>query len=481
MLRADMLITVKTLFTKGYNKTQIANMLGIDRKTVRKALSEKDTVERKKKRSILDPYMEYINIQVSKKLSAMRIYQDMEYSLGYTGSYDTVKRYISKIKRSPAKPFMVLTSLPGEEAQVDFGYIGTIKLTNTKYKKAWVFVMQLSYSRYMYAKIVFNQDVATFIRCHKEAFRYFNGVPQSIKLDNLKAGVLEANFYEPAIQRNYASFASHYGFLPDPCRVMTPTDKGKVESNIKYIKENCFKGRAFKDNTEAEKFLVNWLVTIANNRLHGTTKKIPSEVFHSIEKPSLLPLPQEDYNVPEVAKCTVMANCHITYKGNYYSVPHEYIGDEISILAAGNSLKIFYREQQIAFHYTIEGQKGIYITDKNHYPHCKNITIAEIKRMYQGEIAEIGEYALAFFERFMEKSTWKYAYRTMAGILSLKKKYDKPLINNACHIAMLYNSLKYKTVKKICEQGSPKTCVYNTLQDLSGAGEKNFPLLGKFS
>jgi|GEM_PF-1618809 len=277
--------TIKTLYEKGYNKSQIARILKVDRKTVRKvlkALDENGYVEHKTKPSILDPYKEYINIQVSKGLSAKRIYQDMHWQLGYEGSYDTVKRYVAKIKKNPPKAYMVLHSLPGEEAQVDFGYIGTLKL-NGKRKKAWVFVMQLSYSRYMYAQIVFDQSVATFLMCHKNAFRYFGGVPQTVKIDNLKAAVFEANFYEPEMQRNYAAFASHYGFLADPCRVRTPTDKGKIESMIKYVKNNCFKARDFKNVDEARAFLKQWLNEIANKRVHGTTKKVHAEVFESID------------------------------------------------------------------------------------------------------------------------------------------------------------------------------------------------------
>lgn len=124
MLGIEMHTTIKTLYEKGYNKSQIAGILKVDRKTIRKvlkALDEKGCVEYKTKPSILDPYKEYINIQVSKGLSAKRIYQDMYWELGYEGSYDTVKRYVAKIKNNPQKAYMVLHSLSGEEAQVDFG------------------------------------------------------------------------------------------------------------------------------------------------------------------------------------------------------------------------------------------------------------------------------------------------------------------------------------------------------------------------
>jgi len=276
-LGIEMHTTINTLFQKGYNKTQIAKMLEVDRKTVRKVLKELDEkgkVERKIRESILDPYKEYINIQLAKGLTATRIFQDMVKEKDYQGSYDSIKRYASKIKESSPEAYMVLESLPGEEAQIDFGYIGTLKLDNGKRKKVWVFIMELSYSRYMYAQIVFDQKVITFLDCHKKAFRYFGGVPKEIKLDNLKSGILEADFYEPVIQKNYAAFASHYGFLPQPCRVRKPTDKGKVESSIKYVKNNCFKERDFNSLEEAKEFLKEWLETVANIRVHGTTKKV---------------------------------------------------------------------------------------------------------------------------------------------------------------------------------------------------------------
>ncbi len=285
MLGVEMHTTIETLFKKGYNKSQISRILEIDRKTVRTYLEktkQNGIAERKTYPTILDPYKEYINIQISKDLTAKRIFQDLQRDYNFSGSYDTVKRYIAKIKTTPPKAYMVLTSLPGEEAQVDFGYIGTIKVNN-RHKKAWIFVMTLSYSRYMYVQIVFDQSVKTFIECHKNGFKYFGGVPETVKLDNLKAGILEADFYEPTVQKNYATFAAHYGFWAQPCRVRTPTDKGKVESNVNYVKDNCFKGREFSDIEEARKFLLDWLKNTANVRKHGTTKKIPQEVFNTVD------------------------------------------------------------------------------------------------------------------------------------------------------------------------------------------------------
>lgn len=455
MLGVEMHTTIETLFKKGYNKTQIAEMLKIDRKTVRNVLKKLETkgfVERKPMASILDPYKEYINIQVTKDLGAMRIFQDLQKEFNYTGSYDTVKKYVGKIKKTTPIPYMVLETLPGEEAQVDFGYIGTLKV-NGKHKKAWVFVMVLSYSRYMYIEIVLNQSVKTFIECHKNAFRYFGGVPETVKIDNLKAAILEADFYEPTVQKNYAAFAAHYGFWAQPCRVRTPTDKGKVESNVNYVKDNCFKNRDFQSIDEAVNFAREWLNTIANVRKHGTTKKVPLEVFKSIEKEKLLPLPTEDFILSHSVKCTVNTNCHISYEGNYYSVPYAYIGQAVDVIIVNGLIKIYFKEKEIALHSLWTGEKGNYVTDNKHYPNSKNISSEDILSRQREEMKEIGVYALEFFESFIKQGNLKkYDYRSISGILSLRKSYDDSLINNACLRAISYGAYSYRVIKRICEK-----------------------------
>jgi len=162
-------------------------------------------------------------------LSIVRIHEKLK-DVGCLRSYSSLKQYIGKIKLQ-SNICVRFHSQPGEEAQVDFGYVGLMPdlKENGKRKKAWVFNMRLSYSRLDYYEVVFDQTVATFIRCHENAFRSFGGVPQVVKIDNLKAGILEAHFYEPVYQRIYKQFADHCGFEAIPCRVRQPQENGKVE------------------------------------------------------------------------------------------------------------------------------------------------------------------------------------------------------------------------------------------------------------
>lgn len=454
MISEEMKTTIKTLYEKGYNKSQIARMLDIDRKTVRAKLRpEKEPNTKEKKPTIIEPYKEYIKIEAEKGIQAKRIYDDIAAFQGYKGSYDSVKKYVHELKHKAPKPFMVLNTHPGEEAQVDFGYVGTLKVGN-KYRKAWVFAMSLSYSRYMYADLVLDQKVETFIECHKRAFRYFGGIPESVKIDNLKAAVLEANFYEPSMQKDYAAFASHYGYLANLCRVYTPTDKGKIESNVKYIKNNCFKGRAFKDFQEARDFLAFWLDNTANKRKHGTTKLIPEEVFNDIEAERLSPLPENDYILSKSMDCLVATNCHITYRSNYYSVPYGYIGRTVKAVEINGFLHIYDEDKEIALHSMQTGEKGKFHTDIHHYPHSKNITIADILSRQRQEMASIGDAALDFFERYLnvDLKNRKYDYRAISGILALRKKYSSEAINAACERSLHFNAISYKMVKSILEK-----------------------------
>jgi len=450
--------TIKTLYEKGYNKSQISRMLDVDRKTVRKIITSKERgepeVPRKEHLSQFDPYKDYILAKMEKGLTIKRIYQDLVREHEISGTYSGVRHYVQKHRPPKQDVFMVMHCLPGEEAQVDFGYIGKLNVGG-KARKAWVFLMILSYSRYMYAKIVLDQNVKTFINCHISAFRYFKGVPQIVKVDNLKAAVIEADFYEPLMQRTYAEFASHYGFLPEPCRVYTPTDKGKVESAIKYVKDNCLKQRDFTDIEEADKFLSIWLETIANQRVHGTIHKIPADLFQQNEEDALGALPTTEFTMSASDTAIVGTQCHICYCANYYSVPYQYVDFKVDVIEVNNLLKIYFKGKEIAVHALETRKKGEHITDKNHYPASKNISQAEILSNIKPKVYEIGAGAIEFYDRHVKASgaNRQSSTRSLTGLLSLKKKYPDEVINQACTRACHYGSISYQTVKNICEKG----------------------------
>ena len=201
--------------------------------------------------------------------------------------------------------------------------------------------MRLCFSRLDYYEIVFDQTVATFIKCHINAFEYFGGVPEVVKIDNLKSAIIEANFYEPIYQRQYLQFAKHYTFSSVPCRVRQPQEKGKIESGIKFFKCNFIKGRNFTSCTERNLILKSWLEK-SNSRIHGTTRKPPIELFKAQEESCLKPLPAEKFKLNSVGTRSVGKDCHIYIDYSYYSVPYKYCGKTVEIEVEEKLVKIFY-------------------------------------------------------------------------------------------------------------------------------------------
>jgi len=152
--------------------------------------------------------------------------------------------------------------------------------------------MTLSWSRHQYVEFVFDQEVATWLRCHRHAFEYFGGVPGRMVVDNLKAAIVRVAFHDPVVQRAYRECAEHYGFLIAPCRPATPQHKGKVEQGGgHYLKRNFLAGRTLPARPAANALVLTWCRETAGQRIHDTTKERPLERFEQVERAALQPLP----------------------------------------------------------------------------------------------------------------------------------------------------------------------------------------------
>jgi len=454
MLEIAMYTTIKTLYEKGSNKSEIAKVTGHDRKTIRKVIKQiKDGAlypKRKPHPCKIDPYKNQIQELLEHNLTGVRIFEEIQKS-GSSVTYSTLKRYIAKIKKREDVCIRFYTKA-GEEAQVDFGYIGFTPDYEGKRRKTWIFNIRLSYSRLDYYEKVYDQKVETFIKCHINAFKFFGGIPEYVKIDNLKAAILEASFYEPIYQSLYKQFADYYKFKIIPCRVREPQEKGKVESGIKYVKNNFFAGRKFIDGNDLDKQLTKWLENTCNKRVHGTTRKIPIEVFCNEEKDKLIKLPEEDFSFPKVGQRTVYRDSHVYVDYNYYSVPSKYIGEKVDIEVNEKLVKISYQGSQIAVHKTIK-KRGEFSTVDSHYPKFKNYLSSEYKEMYREKMSLIGEDTGQLFLLIIKKHPNEWNKITQ-GILSLVKIYSEEIVNLACKRALAFQICRYRIIKNICENGS---------------------------
>jgi hypothetical protein len=250
---------------------------------------------------------------------------------------------------------------------VDYGYLGKF-IKDGKLIKVWGFSMVLSYSRYAYYEVVTNQSVPSFISSHINAFEYFTGVPARVKIDNLKAGVITPDFYQPTIQHQYAEFLSYYNSAPVTARVRRPQDKGKVEAGIKYLKNNFIKSLKHNDFQKLREEIKDWNARICNTRTHGTTKKIPLQVFNEKEKKTLSHLPSQRYELYNISNRKVNAYGHISFENNYYSLPYQLIGKQVIVKSDEKTIKIFDGLQQVAIHPIAKQVKGEFITTDSHKP-----------------------------------------------------------------------------------------------------------------
>lgn len=450
MLKLGMYMTIQTLWKKRKNKSEISRITGHDWKTVAKVIKNfeegKTMPEKKPHPKLLDLYKEEIIKWIEEGLTGVRIYEKLE-DIGKKIGYSTLKKYIACIKKK-TKIFVRIHTKPAEEAQVDFGYVGYTKDNQGKKRKTWVFNMRLSYSRLDYFEKVYDQKVETFIHCHINAFTYFGAIPKYVKIDNLKAAILEANFYEPIFQSLYKKFANHYRFDPIACRPYKPNDKGKVESGIKYVKNNFFLGRSFLNESDLDKKLRYWLDNTCNKRIHGTTKKVPKELFLE-EKNLLTKLPLEEFSFGNIGIRKVYHDCHIYVNHNYYSTPFEYVGKEVEISLNHGMLRIYYNNREIAIHSEKKG-RGNFSTNKSHYPKYKMMSQTEYQEKYQVKMKNIGSYGERIFFMILQNKP-KCWIKIIQGILSLEKKYSKEAVNLSCKRAIAFNVSEYQIIKNICK------------------------------
>ena len=449
MYGMDTHTTVKTLLSNGISRRKIAEQLGIHRRVIKRierglaSGSSRECYLREKK---LAGFEQQVKDFLSSDLTAELIHQKLVKEHSLSISYATVSRFVRQLKANP-ESFVPMHSAAGEEAQVDFGYLGVFERSDGTKVKVWVFCMVLSHSRLGYFEAVTDQSVETFIRCHIRAFEAFCGAPKMVRLDNLKAGVTVPDFYEPIIQEQYASFLAHYGSAALPCRVRTPEHKGKVESGVKYVKNNFLRGLVHRDFNRLSADLYTWTNTIANRRTHGTTKRVPLEVWQQTERDALLPLPALRYEFYHVEERKVTRFGHVIFQNNYYSVPYHLVGQILRLYSNGALLRISHEGQEVALHRALNDDKGRYITQDAHLPPHKQQHGPEhyAQRVEQ----EIGPEALELM-RLMQQNYVGHWKEKVRGLLSLCRLHPPERVREACRRALDHGLCSFRSVRDIC-------------------------------
>jgi len=399
------------------------------------------------RKSLCEEWRDTIQLAVNGDLSAQRIYQDLVAEHHFSGSYQSVKRFVHRLLEVRPLPFRRMECKPGHEVQVDFGQGAWVINEQGKRKRPHLFRIVLSHSRKAYSEVVWRQTTENFIRCLENAFRYFGGVPHTCVIDNLRAAVTKADWFDPEINPKIRAFAEHYGTVILPTKPRMPRHKGKVESGVNYAQENAVKKREFMSLALHNIQLLDWESTVADTRIHGTTKQQVGLVFATVEKLCLLPLPQMLFPVFCEALRRVHLDGHVEVERTYYSVPPEYVGRQVWARWESRLVRIFNtRMKQIALH--IRQEPGRFSTDPIHIHSRKRAAIENGLDWLLDRARLIGPDSAAWAEA-MVKNRGIEGLRVLQGFLQLAAKHAPVNVEAACQLACTHGVWRLHEIKSL--------------------------------
>jgi transposase len=374
---------------------------------------------------------------------------------GYSGSYASVWRFVRSLKSDHEEDTTTrVETRPGEEAQVDFGYAGRMMdPVSGQLRKAWGFVMTLSWSRHQYVEFVWDQKVETWLRCHRNAFEFFGKVPSRVRIDNLKTAILKAVFDEPQVQHAYRECALHYGFLIAPCRVATPEHKGKVEQGgVHYVCRNFLGGREPTSLIQANRDVEVWCTTTAGLRIHGTTKEKPLERFEQVEKAYLKSLPDSPYDIAVWKHAKVYRDCYVTFDNAFYSVPRRLYPGKVWICGGSQQVRIFDEKYHLVTTHERAQKPGERLTKREHLPSEKLPGLEQDRDSLIEAAQMIGSATLEIVQGLLDDPVL-YRIPTAGRLIRLKNRFDANRLEAACRRALTFDDPSYKTIKNILEKG----------------------------
>jgi transposase len=369
-------------------------------------------------------------------------------------SYSALWRLVRKLEPATPEVFVRVEVPPGSEGQVDFGYAGLqIDPATGQQRKSWVFVLVLSWSRHLYAEIVFDQRVETWLLCHRHAFEFFGGVPARLVPDNLKSAIVRASQHEPVAQRSYRECAEHYGFLIDPQPPRRPHLKGKVEQGgVHYVTRNFLAGREPEPVDHLNQKLLTWCEQTAGQRLHGTTRQRPQERFETVERATLRPLPRSPYDLAVWAKLRVQRDCHVTFARAYYSAPFRLVGQDLWVRGGARTVEFYTADHELVATHDRATEPGVRHTQLAHLPPEKVPGLVRTREDCRVQAAAIGPATVAIVGRLLDHRP-EDRLKVVGRLLQLGSRYGTVRLEHACARACYFGEADYVSVKRILQTG----------------------------
>ena len=404
--------------------------------------------------SLCTPFAAEIEAAVEAGLSAKRIHQDLICEHGFRGGYTSVKQFVRRIAATVELPFRRMECDPGAELQFDFG-TGAWVLDAGKRRRPHLFRAVLSHSRKGYSEVVWRQDTETVIRCLENTFRAFGGVAATLVPDNLKAAVLQADWFDPELNPKLCDFCAHYGTALLPTRPATPRHKGKIEAGVKYTQANALKGRQFDSLAAQNAFLADWERTVADTRIHGTIRQQVGAYFLQAERAALKPLPTSLFPCFTEAKRLVHRDGYVAFRQSYYSAPPEYVGCEVWVRAEARLVRLYnLRRDPIGVH--ARAEPGRFATAESHL-HSRKRAIIERGSDYLLEHCRLlGAQCGAWAEGLMAQRG-PIGMRVLQGLLALAREHPIAALEHGCGRAVHLGLWRLRDVRRLVQQGEQVT------------------------
>jgi hypothetical protein len=382
---------------------------------------------------------------------------------GFAGSYWSVNRYAKRLRARRDLPFRRMETTPGEEAQIDFGTGAPYIDANCKKRKSHVLRVVLSHSRKAYSEAVPRQTTECFITAIENSFHAFGGVPRTLVIDNLKAAVTKADWFDPELNPKIVDFCRHYNTTVLPTKPYTPRHKGKVERGVAYVQDNALKARVFESLAKQNEYLVNWERTVADTRLHGTLKCHVGKLFETVERAALQPLPSERFPFYHEARRIVSRDGHVEVAKSYYSVPPEYVTWDVWSRWDSHMVRVFNQQwEQIAVHARVE--PGKYSTLRAHIASEKISGVERGIAHLLAKAALIGPHTANWAEGMVAERGLQGS-RVLQGLLALSRKHESDQIEAACEVAWSHKSYRLRSIKKLIQHHGQKQTTFEFLQE----------------
>jgi transposase len=416
--------------------------------------------------SLCEPHRDSIKDAVDRGRPAIGIWQDLVTELGFSGSYESVKRFVRKLQPSAGKvAHPRIETEPGVEAQVDYGDGPMVRHPETgKYRRARLFAMTLGFSRKAVFLLTWKSSSQIWCELHEEAFRRLGGTPKTVVLDNLKEGVLAPDFYDPTLNPLYRDMLAHYGVVALPARVRHPNRKGKVESSVGYAQKTPLRGQRFESLEEAQRYLDQWTDRWADTRIHGTTKQQVAAMFAE-EKPSLQILPVESFRYYQHGTRAVHVDGTVEVNRAYYAAPAAWIGRDIHVRWDGRFVRILDPKTGALLREYLRERAGRYRVDPRDRSPKTPKSIEQLLNRARHAGKHIGVLC-----QVIEQRRAQFGGREILGVLSLVKKHGWQLVDECCATALEVGAPRYRTVRKLVERrphAPPLRQVDDLIRDLA--------------